>query len=89
MLLSVEVSVYLKEFRFGEFYPAQFSVVPPFSAQFQVILPPRISLNKPDHFLAVQSALELTRNEKDAWNPLIAGGWTGFIFGHGISTKTN
>jgi len=33
----------------------------------------------------IQSALELIRNEKDDWNPLIAGGWTGFIFGHGLS----
>lgn len=39
-------------------------------------------------FLAIQGTLELVRSEKDSWNPLIAGGWTGFIFGHGISKYT-
>lgn len=29
--------------------------------------------------------MELGRDEKDALNPLLSGGWTGFIFGHGLS----
>ena len=39
---------------------------------------------------AIQGALEIGRKgnkSTDSLNPLIAGGWTGFIFGHGVSTS--
>ena len=35
-------------------------------------------------FLAIQQSLEYFRQRQDAWNPLLAGSWTGFIFGRSI-----
>ena len=34
--------------------------------------------------LGVKEALEHVRGVNDGWNPLLAGGWTGFIFGRAL-----
>ncbi len=40
------------------------------------------------YFKGVQESLAYFRKVNDNWNPLLAGGWTGFIFGRAMCRKS-